>query len=58
MNTQKLHEWISGITDWVYAKTGVYDQKNYFNADFISFTPEPVLCFIFRPASPIAFCPT
>ena len=47
INTQKLHEWVPGLTNAAYAKLGVYDQKNYFSGDFLSYTPEEDLCFIF-----------
>ena len=47
INTLKQHEWIPGITDQVYAKTGVYDQQNFFSSDFVSWTPEPDMCLLF-----------
>ena len=47
LNVQRQHEWIPGITDPVYAKVGVYDKKNYFSTDSVSFVPKPDMCVIF-----------
>ena len=47
MNIQKQHEWIPGVSDPVYSKIGIYDQKNYFGTDVISYTPKEDMCFIF-----------
>ncbi len=38
---------MAGLTNPAYSETGVWDQKNCFTSNVVSYTPKPDLCLIF-----------